>query len=381
MRPALSAGCRFVSLIAFPLLALVPLRAADAPPPVSPFAFYGDLRVRYEWDWDSQTPGGIPRDDRERARVRARLGFTCNFSAPWSVGARVRTGNKNSQQSPHLTFYASDDATDDFSALADRYFLQYKQDGVTAWGGRNVTPFWQPDEIFWDEDVTPTGIAGSFENKVDYGTVTTTVGAFYLPDGAVHLNGTLFGGQVKWVLPIQPSQLTVATGLYQFDGRDGAQHLLNRNGARNYTIGVLAAQWTTPVAGRIPLSLAADLLKNFQNYDSTDLAPYGARQADETNGYVFSVSLGQLKQARDWQVALFYAHIETFAVNASYSQDDWARWGAGPQALVTDFEGFEFRAAYAFTRTLNLMVRFFDVDAITSVQDGKRCRVDLNWKF
>lgn len=354
--------------------------AADAAKP-SPFTFYGDLRVRYEWDWDSQTGAGVPRPDRERARARGRIGATAKLSDAWSLGARLRTGSKHSQQSPHLTFWASDDITDDFAVQADRYFIQYKQGGTTAWGGRNITPFWQPDEMFWDEDVTPTGIAGSFESKLKKGSLTTTVGAFYLPDGAVHLNGTMAGGQLKYAVPVKPSQFTVAAGLYHFDGKDGAKNLLNRNGARNYTIGVLAAQWTTPVAGKIPLSFAADLLKNFEDYDSVDLAPYTSRQADETDGYVFSATLGQLKQSRDWLVAVFYARIETLAVNASYSQDDWARFGVGPQAQVSDFKGFEFRAAYAFTSSMNLMVRFFDVEALTNVQDGKRCRVDLNWKF
>jgi hypothetical protein len=104
-------------------------------------------------------------------------------------------------------------------------------------------------------------------------------------------------------------------------------------------------------------------------------------QADQTNGAMLSATIGQLKKSRDWLLGYFYADIETFAVNASYSPDDWARFGVGPQSLVTDYHGHEFRGAYAFTSTLNIMVRFFVVDANTSVQDGKRCRVDLNWKF
>ncbi len=376
---------RFVVRYGFSSLALLLLppamHAAEAAQPSSPLAFYGDLRLRYEWDWDSETAAGVPRLDRDRSRIRARAGFTYKFSDAWSLGARVRTGDKHSQQSPHLTIYSSDDITDDFAVEADRYYLQFKEGGLTAWGGRNVFPFWHPDEMFLDEDVTPTGVAASYESKLESGSLTTTFGGFYLPDGAVHLNGTLAGGQFKYVLPIKPSQFTLAAGIYHFEGKDGAKYLLNRNGARDYTIGVLAAQWTTPVAGKVPLSLAADLIKNFQSYDSADTAPYAVTQADQTAGYVFSATLGQLKQAHDWQVAYYYAHIETLAVNASYSQDDWARFGAGPQALVTDFKGHEFRAGYAFTSTLNLAVRLFLVEAITSVQDGKRCRVDLNWKF
>jgi hypothetical protein len=85
--------------------------------------------------------------------------------------------------------------------------------------------------------------------------------------------------------------------------------------------------------------------------------------------------------ARDWLVGYYYAHIETFAVNASYAQDDWVRFGNGPQTNGTDIKGHEFRAAYAFTKNLNLMARLFLVEAIKMRQDGKRFRLDLNWKI
>src|SRR5262249_4097144 len=157
---------------------------------------------------------GIPRLDRDRSRVRGRIGFNYKFSDTWSIGGRLRTGDKRSQQSPHLTIYSSDDITEDFAVEADRYFGQFKEGPVSAWGGRNVFPFWHPDEMFLDEDVTPTGVAGSYEAKLEKGTLTTTVGAFYMPDGAVHVNGTMAGGQVKYVLPVKPSQFTIAAGVY-----------------------------------------------------------------------------------------------------------------------------------------------------------------------
>jgi hypothetical protein len=68
-------------------------------------------------------------------------------------------------------------------------------------------------------------------------------------------------------------------------------------------------------------------------------------------------------------------------VNAAYAQDDWARFGSATQSDLTDIEGHELRATYVITKDINLQARLFLVDAITSVQDGKRFRVDLNWKF
>ncbi len=357
------------------------VQAAEPAKPSSPLTISGDLRLRYEWDWDSQNAAGVARTDRDRARFRARASLGYKFSNEWSFGARARTGNPLSQQSPHLTFSASDDITDDFAVRLDRYYLQFKQGPLTVWGGRNTTPFWQQNEMFWDEDVTPTGVAVTYESKLASGTLTSTGGAFALPDGMTKLNGNLIGGQLKYSPKLASGQLTLAGGLYSFDGKRGAANLRNRNGVRGYTIGVLSAQWSTPTGTGQPFVLGLDLIKNFEDYSATDALPFAAGQANETAGYVFSALYGQLKNPHDWQVGYYYAHIETLAVNASYSQDDWARFGNATQSDVTDFKGHEFRATYVITKSLNLGARLFFVDAITSIQNAKRFRIDLNWKF
>ena len=342
--------------------------------------FYGDLRLRFEADWDSQNAAGVERDDRNRGRLRARAGFNYKVSDAWSFGSRIRTGSSRSQQSPHLTFAADDGLRDDLDFVADRYFVQFKQDNFTGWAGRNTSPFWQQNELFWDEDVTPTGVAGTYDVKLGEGTLSTIAGGFYLPDGGYDLNGQMLAGQLKYSLPVKTSQVTVAAGLHFMNGESGANNLLSRNGERDYLIGVASAQWTIPLKG-IPLTLGGDVFNNFQDYDAADVAPFPATDDDETFGFVLSASLGQLKKQHDWLVAYYYSHIETFAVNASYAQDDWVRFGNGPQTASSDFEGHEIRAAYALSKNINVMARMYLVEAITTVQDGNRFRLDLNWKF
>jgi len=342
--------------------------------------FYGDLRLRFEADWDSQNTAGAERDDRNRGRLRARAGFNYKVTDAWSFGSRIRTGSSRSQQSPHLTFAANDDLRDDLDFVVDRYFVQFKQDAFTGWAGRNTSPFWHQNELFWDEDVTPTGVAGTYDAKLGAGTLSTIAGGFYLPDGGYDLNGQMLAGQLKYSLPVKTSQLTAAAGLHFMNGESGANNLLSRNGDRDYLIGVASAQWSVPLMG-IPFTLGADIFNNFQNYDAPDVAPFPASDDDETFGYVLSASFGQLKKQHDWQLGYYYAHIETFAVNASYAQDDWVRFGNGPQTASSDFEGHEIRAAYALSKNINVMARMYLVEAITTVQDGNRFRLDLNWKF
>ena len=68
-------------------------------------------------------------------------------------------------------------------------------------------------------------------------------------------------------------------------------------------------------------------------------------------------------------------------MNASYAQDDWARFGSGPQGAVTDFEGHEIRLGYALSNRISLLARLYLVEAITTSQDGNRFRMDLNWRL
>jgi len=341
---------------------------------------YGDVRLRYEVDWDSQDAAGNMRDDRNRGRLRARLGFNYQVVDDWSVGARVRTGDSRSQQSPHLTFVTDDGTRDELDFVVDRYFVQFKHGAFTSWGGRNLWPFWQQNELFWDEDVTPTGLAGTYDTRVGEGALTAAAGGFYLPDGGYDLNGQMLAGQVKYGLPVKASLFTTAAGLYFMNGESPGNNLRNRNGDRDYLIGTANAQWSIPLKG-IPFTLGADVFYNFENYNAADVAPFPASDTDETLGYVFSAQFGQLKQRNDWLVGYYYAHIETFSVNASYAQDDWIRFGAGPQTDSSDFKGHEVRAAYALSKNINVMARLFFVKAITTDQDGNRFRLDLNWKF
>ena len=63
----------------------------------------GDFRFRLEQDWDSQNSSGVSREDRLRARIRARLAMRYTVTDQVEFGARLRSGSDGSQQSPHIT--------------------------------------------------------------------------------------------------------------------------------------------------------------------------------------------------------------------------------------------------------------------------------------
>jgi hypothetical protein len=156
--------------------------------------------------------------------------------------------------------------------------------------------------------------------------------------------------------------------------------LLTGNGFRDYALVAASAQARWPV-GKRPLTLGADWLTNVEDYDESDPDPFTVQNRDQTDGYVLLASYGKLEARADWLAAYYYAHLETFAVDNSYSQDDWARWGSATQFRLSNLKGHELRFGYAFTPNMNLITRFYAVEAITTVEDGKRMRADFNYTF
>jgi len=342
---------------------------------------YADFRFRYENDWDSVNSSGEARDDRQRLRMRGRVGLKFQPNDVLLFDLRARTGDADSQQSPHLTVHDFDGGNrNDFDGILDKYYVRYQGDTIGFWAGRNGFPFWKQNELFWDDDATLTGAALSLTPDVFDGAMTTTIGAFYLPDGGWQLNGQLYAGQIKYSKTIGNFELTSAEGFYYLDGAGGADNLRNGNGARDYAILGNQFQVKHDVLG-VPVALGVDVYYNFRHYSAASADAFTAANTGENFGSVLSMTLGNLKAPGDIQFGYYYAWLETFAVNGSYAQDDWVRWGSSTQTDSSDLKGHEFRLSYRLMKKLDIMARLYAVDAITSQQDAMRFRVDFNYTF
>jgi len=346
----------------------------------------GDFRLRIEQDWDSQTSSGAERDDRLRARARARLSLGYALTDAVRFGVQVASGADDSQQSPHVTILDFDDndtGAADFNL--SKWFVGVRRGGFEGWAGRNAPLIWKPNEILLDDDVTPAGVALGVSTAVgERGKLGWNGGYFSLPAGMRAFAGRLALGQLVWSHEgAGGTGATLAAGVLAFDGDPGdpdAALLRQGNGGRDYTIWVGNAQLRRQVGGR-PLSVGVDYMTNTESYSALDPDPFTAANRDETEGYDVYATWGGTAERGAWLFGLWYAHIESLAVNASYAQDDWVRWGSASQTDASDFEGFELRAAVGLGGKQNVVARLYLVDAITSVQDGKRLRVDYNLSF
>ncbi len=336
----------------------------------------GDFRARAEADFDSQRASGSGRDDRTRIRIRARLGLDYQASDVFSFGLRLRPGAGDSHQSPHITVLDFDDNdTGDADFNFDKWFLKAKGEKAWGWIGRNSLPFWKQNELYWDDDVTPAGLAFGFKNGTGESSFAFNGGYFSLPVGMQEFAGNLAAAQLVY----SAKGFTVAAGLLDVDANPAdadARRLLRNNGQRDYSI------WVGSLQGKLgKWTLGADVMHNDESYSPSDPDPVTAANHDQTDGFVLSVKYGGTQAKGDWLAAVYYAEIETFAVHASYAQDDWVRWGSAVETRGSDMEGSELRFAYALEKNMNLVARLYLVEAITTQEDGSRFRLDFNIKF
>ncbi len=335
-------------------------------------SFSGDFRSRIELDRSSDNSDGTTRDDRDRMRIRARFGLTYTFSERVSFGMRLRTGNPESAQSPHLTL------GDEMSPLPiqlDKAFAQVRFSGGSAWFGKNSNPFWHQNEMFWDDDVTMEGLSGTY----NIGDQLDIRAGYFILDSP---NSNTFSDQASML----GGQLVYSSG--PITGAVGVEKVRENSSVDDLKLGDLdylflkASLFGTFSIGKQDARLGVDVSSNMETYDDALF------NHDQTLGYVLSARIGKSSSAGDWQFEYFYAHIEKYAVIGAFAQDDWLRWGSATTTRSSNFAGHEGRVVYTLGPKQNLMARLFTVEGIAkekassmTLETGTRFRIDWNIGF
>jgi hypothetical protein len=211
---------------------------------VSRLHIYGDMRARYEGDFfprGNDNTGGLPNfnaintgspfdtsksnpnfppqldvdQDRNRFRIRARLGVDADLGEGFSTGFRLATGENDSPVSENQTLGNAGGAQGgDFSRYAiwlDRAFIRYQplegeDEGLSITLGRFDNPFFSTN-LLWADDLSFDGAAVSGHYQVAEGvTPFATIGAFpvYNTDFSFASNQPAkFSSRDKWLYAAQ----------------------------------------------------------------------------------------------------------------------------------------------------------------------------------
>jgi Putative porin len=153
-------------------------------------AFNGDIRLRYENDSYSSKNAPVAvlnntvrnanisnsTEDRNRFRLRARLGADLEVNDWLKGGLRLTTGTLSDPVSPNQT---EEVGKGKYTVGLDRAYLAASPlPWLSIQGGRFSNPFFNTD-LVWDPDLALDGVAATFAPKFnDSWSSFTTVGAF-----------------------------------------------------------------------------------------------------------------------------------------------------------------------------------------------------------
>jgi len=356
-------------------------------------AVKGDMRYRYEYVSDETlNASGVQNTaDRYRDRIRARLSVEAKATDNILVGIGMTTAENQDPRSGNQS------ETGTFSKKPLDLDLAYFDWKFASWGdligGKMKQPFFKPMQstYFWDNDITPEGLAFSFSSGIWFGSaynywITEVSGA----QSTVTSDTSLAGAQIGVKLPIgAASNLTLAAHYYDLSAGEGRRNIFyncsaTSNGCANgntvigpggsgvlahdFNVGELAFEFNTNF-GSLPFTLWGQYA---QNQDPDDL----------NTAWFAGVRLGTAANYRTWELQAAYGIIEKDALFAQLIDSDFA-------GGVSDSEGWVFRAGYAPVKNWSLNLTYFlnklnrDVPNSVGQTDVNydRLQADFNVKF
>lgn len=376
----------------------------------------GDLRLRYQNDLfaANNAPGidfadepyglgSFPnyintQEDRERYRIRARLGLSAKITDYVSAGFRITTGDLTDPVSTNQTL---GNGFNKFSLVLDRAFATVQpRDWLSITGGRIPNPFFSTD-LVWDDDLNFEGVSATLTPWVQSDSDAKpffTVGAFPLQEVQTSPTNR---ARDKWLYAAQAGldwKMNASTrwrfGLAYYDYRniaavpddvpfdflyDYADSVLKsrQKGNTRYRVapndrsdlfGLAADYSLVNLTAAVDLAhfepvhviLDGDVVKNI-GYDAAQVNSrlVSGPQAARTLGWQSRLTVGwpSIQNQGDWQVFMGYRHLERDAVLDAFADSDFRLGG-------TNSKGFFVGGQYGLDRNSWLSAKWLSADQI-----------------
>lgn len=373
----------------------------------------GDLRLRYQ---STQFPDGNPNlenfrtannvvlnnttEDRDRARVRARLGVNIKVNDWLDGGLRMTTGAINDPISANETLQG---VSGKYELNLDRVFLKTNiTPELSVVGGRFENP-WFSTDLVWDPDLAFDGVAASYKPKFnDSWSAFATAGAFSIDEvESSEFNKAadkwLFAAQtgIKWT-SANKSSVKLGLSLYEFDNIEGISNgddfvagpfngtsapartkgnsTFDLNGGQdpnNEIFGYVSKFRELNLTGQVDIAtfspvhitLTGDYVRNL-GFDRNEIQKRtgllsGELPEENVDAYQVRLDVGMptTEKLHDWQVFTAYKHIEADAVVDTFTDSDFYQRG-------TNVKGWILGGSYGLGKNTWLQARWFSADEI-----------------
>jgi hypothetical protein len=347
----------------------------------------GDIRYRHE-SIDEQS-GGDWKQGVSRHRIRARLGIDGKVNDDVDLGLRLASGSADPVSTNH-------DLGDSFSSKTIWLDLAYfdwhpgTMKGLDVVGGKMINPFYTVgrNELIWDTDLTPEGLAAKYEMPISENLKA------YLSGGGFWVNERDSSGSVDSSLwGIQA---------YLKNKFDNDTYLLG--GMSYYDYGNIEGQgdiytaWkggtTRKWFGNTFSGAAADSGVFAYDYDIIEgFAEYGFKIADypvalfgdyahntdapgsKSNSWLIGCTFNKAKAPGSWEVGYDYRDIDSDAVVGQFNASDFVGGG-------TDGKGHKLSFIYQLARNFQVGLNYYLSQRKNADDDDyRRMQADLLFKF
>jgi len=324
----------------------------------------GDLRFRHEVIDDAAFA------DRQRQRIRARVGIDAEIAENVNVGLRLATGGDN----PASRNQTLDGGFSTKSLGFERAFFEWQiNDSLDISGGKMPNPFFRSGghHLIWDNDVNPEGLALGYSR----GSWFTNVAALWVDERSSGDDGMMFGGQAGYTGTLgQGAHFTAGVSYYDYRNTQGHEAIfLNVNsGNRLDANGNYLNDFNElELFGQLDLTVSDRPLRLFIDYvDNTE-----ADDAD--TGLAFGAVYGGLDGQGTWEFGYAYQDLEADAVIAAFTDTDFSGGG-------TDGKGHVFDIAYGFADHWSLAFKYSINERggdERNERDYNRLQADINFRY
>lgn len=366
--------------------------APSAPPPQKTWAdairLKGDVRYRYESiEDDAKRDASGKTYTRVRDRIRARLGVTAQCNEQLKAGLEVSTGQADpvsGNQSLGDGFGKKEFRLN--QAYVDYSFFGDNPNEVHGLAGKMPNPFvTTPEDLVWDHDLTPEGLAATSQLGGEPVTLLANGGYLWAQERADKDDLMLYVGQLAAQVAFAPEVvLTVGGSYYAFQnmkGYDVVDWEAKNNAYGNSTItGTISGSNTnkawateyTPLVGfaKLELWLAGKPVTVFgQVVRNADADAFDA-------GHLYGLTLGKAKNPHTWELGYSRIELEKDATAGMFTDSD--RWGGG-----TDGRSHKVYGKYQLMKNLQAAATYFWGERKISAgsTDYQRLQLDLTAAF
>jgi hypothetical protein len=365
---------------------------------VGRFQWKGDFRYRNETIDQQYTT-----TERNRDRLRARIGFVAKGNDTMRVEVRATTGDGD-PRSANQTLTNSNSRKD---LVIDTAYAEWSPAGDwRVLAGKMPYPWQRTGSYFFDGDVNPEGLAVQWRRGAEglFGSVFYT----QLTERSTQADSNMAGLQFGWRGKVlDDGRLTLAAAYFDHGAVEGYNPFWNgtaanafgntvisnptvcRRGittclANDFNVMQLQGELATQLGGR-PLTLFVDYARNLAA-DRGDSVQ--GVQAGLDTAYAAGFTWGRASAPRSWEIGYIWQKTEKDSLFAQWTDSNFADGR-------TDGRGGVLRFAYAFARNWRLNANYFmnetNVDAPVTVtvpvsqsvrgRDYRRLQIDLNTSF